>query len=235
MGAASNSRATSPSGAITILGRSPATLAMLLESLRCQQPHSPPAVRVVANVVPDDPLRFDAPGISVTECDHESWAVDGRPGLASGVLCGVYRPAIKQAVVAFFRDRHGVKTDDYASCLHPTAVPASSATLGPGCQVEPLAAIAPHATLGEFVTVNRQASIGHHTHVGAFSTLNPGVNVAGHCDLGDGVTVGMGSNIVDGIRIGAGAVIGAGALVTRDVPAGALVMGVPARVREQGS
>lgn len=223
---------TPPPETMTILGRSPATLAMLIESLRARGNGSPVSVRVVVNVDPEDSLQFDAPGVAVTECDHETWSADGRPGLGAGVLCGVYRPAVKQAVAAFFREHHGVQAADYACCVHPAAVCASSAILGSGTQVEPLAVLAPHATLGDFVTVNRQASIGHHTRIGAFSTLNPGVNVAGHCTLGEAVTVGMGANIVDGIRIGDGAVVAAGALVTRDVPAGALVMGVPARARE---
>jgi sugar O-acyltransferase (sialic acid O-acetyltransferase NeuD family) len=232
MGAASHAGVTPTPETTTILGRSPATLAMLIESLRAREEGTPVSVRVVYNVDPGDPLRFDAPGVSVTECDHERWAANGRPGLGSGVLCGVYRPAAKQAVEAFFRDHHGVQATDYVCCVHPAAVPASSVILGSGVQVEPLAVLAPHAELGDFVTVNRQASVGHHTHIGAFSTLNPGVNVAGHCTLGEAVTVGMGANVVDGVRIGDGAVVAAGALVTRDVPPRALVMGVPARIRE---
>lgn len=49
----------------------------------------------------------------------------------------------------------------------------------------------------------------------------------------DDVAIGSGATIMCGIRIGKGAVVGAGAVVIRDVPAGATVVGNPARVLER--
>jgi acetyltransferase-like isoleucine patch superfamily enzyme len=46
-----------------------------------------------------------------------------------------------------------------------------------------------------------------------------------------GVSIGSGAVVLGGVRIGAGALVGAGAVVTRDVGRGAVVAGVPARVR----
>jgi UDP-2-acetamido-3-amino-2,3-dideoxy-glucuronate N-acetyltransferase len=46
-----------------------------------------------------------------------------------------------------------------------------------------------------------------------------------------GASLGSGAVIMGGVRIGAGAIVGAGAVVTRDVEAGATVVGNPARLR----
>jgi acetyltransferase-like isoleucine patch superfamily enzyme len=46
-----------------------------------------------------------------------------------------------------------------------------------------------------------------------------------------GASIGSGAVILCGVTIGAGALVGAGAVVTRDVPPGTTVAGVPARVR----
>jgi acetyltransferase-like isoleucine patch superfamily enzyme len=43
--------------------------------------------------------------------------------------------------------------------------------------------------------------------------------------------IGSGAVVLGGVRVGAGALVGAGAVVTRDVEAGAVVRGVPARAR----
>tara|TARA_R110002096_G_scaffold16898_15_gene58288 strand:- start:79400 stop:79912 length:513 start_codon:yes stop_codon:yes gene_type:complete len=48
--------------------------------------------------------------------------------------------------------------------------------------------------------------------------------------LEDGCDLGIGSIVLPGVRVGKGAQVGAGAVVTQAVPAGAIVVGVPARI-----
>lgn len=51
--------------------------------------------------------------------------------------------------------------------------------------------------------------------------------------IGDGVWIGMNATVLKGVTIGDSAIVAAGAVVTRDVPARAMVAGVPARIIKQ--
>lgn len=78
-------------------------------------------------------------------------------------------------------------------------------------------------------------SIGENTIIGYNATILtheflPREYRLGPVEIGSWVLVGANATILPGIKIGDGAVVAAGAVVTRDVPSGALVAGVPARV-----
>lgn len=81
-----------------------------------------------------------------------------------------------------------------------------------------------------------RAEVGKHCHVGAGAVLAGVIEPpsASPVILEDDVLVGANAVIIEGCHIGKGAVIGAGSIVTSDVPAGAVVVGNPARiVKEQ--
>lgn len=45
-----------------------------------------------------------------------------------------------------------------------------------------------------------------------------------------GTLIGIGAIVLDGVRVGAGSIIGAGCVVTKDIPARSLALGVPAKI-----
>ena len=57
-----------------------------------------------------------------------------------------------------------------------------------------------------------------------------GLEIARPIEIGTNAWIGGAAIILGGIRIGDDAIVGAGAVVTRDVPAGATVVGNPARI-----
>jgi serine O-acetyltransferase len=78
------------------------------------------------------------------------------------------------------------------------------------------------SVIGDDVTLR------HGVTLGLRRTGVPGAPIIGH-----GVDIGAGAKVLGPVRIGDGAVIGANAVVLCDVPAGALAVGIPARIKRR--
>ncbi len=117
-----------------------------------------------------------------------------------------------------------------ATLVHGAATVSGKAILEPGTVIDPGCVVAAFASIGRAVRIGRLCAIGHHLSIGDYSTVHPSVTISSGCRIGTQVTIGTGAVLVNDVEIGDGAFVAAGSLVTRRVPAGALVAGSPARV-----
>lgn len=106
--------------------------------------------------------------------------------------------------------------------------------IGDDCSVNPYTILYGHGglTIGNGVRIATHCVIIPANH--RFDDPETPIRLQGESRLGvsieHDVWIGAHATILDGVTIGSGAVIAAGAVVNREVPAGALVAGVPAKV-----
>jgi len=136
-------------------------------------------------------------------------------------------PARRQSLA----ERYANLGAELATLVHPSAIISSSVMLGEGCVIQAGAHVSASVTLGHGVKVNTCANITHDVEVGDFATIAPSAVLLGRTRIGAQAYVGANATILPGVSIGRGATVGAGTTVTRDVPDGAVYVGVAGRSR----
>lgn len=146
------------------------------------------------------------------------------------ILSGVGGPQLRQKLM----DKAASVGFRFATMIHPRVERSEWIEIGEGTVICAGNILTTNIRLGRHVQINLDCTIGHDVVMGDYATLTPGVHVSGYVHLGSRVYVGTGAVIVNGtaehpLIIGDDAVIGAGACVTRSVPPGETVVGIPAK------
>ncbi len=144
----------------------------------------------------------------------------------------------QRVVVAPFTNLYGCEIGDDTR-IGPFVEIQRGARVGARCKVQS------HTFVCEGVTVEDEVFVGHGvmfvndkypratTNAGALQTEEDWQLLK--IVVERGASLGSGAVLLGGVRVGAGAIVGAGAVVTRDVLAGAVVAGSPARALPGGS
>lgn len=122
----------------------------------------------------------------------------------------------------------GIPASRWSVLVDPQANTADNARIGAGSVVTAMALAGPDSSIGSHCflrgAVSHDVTISDHVYLGQNSV------VAGYSRIEAGVHIAPGAIIRDGISVGEFALVGMGAVVTKNVPAFAVVQGVPARV-----
>lgn len=143
-----------------------------------------------------------------------------------GFLIGIGSPSIRMRLVEQLELGGMVP---FAGAIHPTAVIGSATSIARGAVICAGVVISTNVHIGAHVHINASATIGHDATLDDFVSVNPMATIPGGVTVKSGTLVGANAVVLQEIFIGKNVTIGAGAVVTKPVPSGVVVKGVPGR------
>jgi sugar O-acyltransferase (sialic acid O-acetyltransferase NeuD family) len=123
----------------------------------------------------------------------------------------------------------GLPPERYATIVHPAASVSSSSSVGPGSVLLAHVTLTAAVSVGAHVAIMPNVTLTHDDVIEDFVTIASGVNVGGGVRVQLAAYLGAGALIGETHTVGAFSLVGMGTVVTRDIPASEVWVGVPAR------
>ncbi len=176
--------------------------------------------------VDDAPLAAECNGHQVLT--YEQWLA--QPATSRHINIAIANSAVRAQLVARC-EKDGV---EFFEVRASNVVQLDDVHLGEGAILCPFVTLTSNIRIGRHFHANLYSYVEHDCVIGDFVTFAPAVKCNGNVVVEDRAYIGAGAIIKQGrpdqpLVIGRGAVVGMGAVVTRSVPAGATVVGNPAR------
>ena len=118
---------------------------------------------------------------------------------------------------------------DWITAIHPFSWVHPDVSIGVGTIVCAGSIVQPGAKIGNHVILNTRASVDHDCVVGDYVHISV-AHLAGAASTDEGAFLALGSTVLPGLNVGAWAHLGAGSVATKNIPAGSVAIGSPARV-----
>lgn len=174
-------------------------------------------------------LSSDADALDGIDCNYRVLGSPDayRPAAGDRLLLAIGIPYVRRRVAESLL-AHGT---EFLTLIHPTAIVAASASIGPGTVLCPYAVASDSCRVGRFVIMNYHSSLGHDATAGDFSVLSPYATLGGHAHVEDDVFLGLHASVGPGKTVGARSKVSANSCASHDAPADSLIFGVPCHIR----
>jgi sugar O-acyltransferase (sialic acid O-acetyltransferase NeuD family) len=144
------------------------------------------------------------------------------------VVIAIGEPETKQKILSSITNPNVL----FATLVHPRAILGNSnyLTIGEGSIITAGVVITTNIKIGKHVILNLNCTVGHDTEISDFCAFMPSVNISGDVFIGEKVYVGTGAQIINQLSIGENTTVGAGSVVTKNIPANCVAVGIPAKI-----
>lgn len=144
------------------------------------------------------------------------------------LILSVGTPRARKALYHKFKTT--ALSENWSNVISPNSrVSETDVHFGQAVNIMQFVMVSPSVKIGNATLINAGAIVAHDVIVGDFCDICPKVSLLGGSQVGNEVFIGTGASVLPNVKIGDGVVVAAGAVVTKDVPSGLTVAGIPAK------